>query len=135
MSLFLIKDKWRKRRKSCTVSKWMACEHLYTMWIFSNHSFMKWLMISMGRGKMMVEFFSAAMVLRVWRYLSWRADGDSAITRDASFRALDAFISPSAAITYINTNRYISVWHHKLYIKCSVLLFVFFTIKIHLNIH
>uniref|UniRef100_A0A8C2INE2 Uncharacterized protein n=2 Tax=Cyprinus carpio TaxID=7962 RepID=A0A8C2INE2_CYPCA len=26
------------------------------------------------------------------------------ITRDASFRALDAFISPSAAITYINTN-------------------------------
>lgn len=90
-------------RKSCKMYKWMACEHLYTLWIFSDHFFMKWLMMSMGRGKMMVEFFSAAMVLRVWRYLSWRADGDSEITRDASFRALDAFISPSAAITYIIT--------------------------------
>lgn len=52
--------------------------------------------ISMGRGKMMVEFLSAAMVLRVWRYRSCRAEGDSAITREASLSALDAFISPSA---------------------------------------
>lgn len=44
----------------------------------------------------MVEFFSAAMVLRVCRYRSWRADGDSAMTREASFSALEAFISPSA---------------------------------------
>uniref|UniRef100_A0A8C8F031 Uncharacterized protein n=1 Tax=Oncorhynchus tshawytscha TaxID=74940 RepID=A0A8C8F031_ONCTS len=28
-------------------------------------------------------------MVRVWRYLSWRPDGDSAITRDASFRARD----------------------------------------------
>lgn len=48
----------------------------------------------------MVEFFSAAMVLRVWRYLSWRAEGESAITREASFRALEAFISPSAAMIW-----------------------------------
>lgn len=54
----------------------------------------------MGRGKTMVEFFSAAMVVRVCRYRSWRAAGDSVITMDASFRALDAFISPSAAITW-----------------------------------
>lgn len=54
----------------------------------------------MGRGKTMVEFFSAAMVVKVCRYRSWRAAGDSVITMDASFRALDAFISPSAAITW-----------------------------------
>ena len=29
--------------------------------------FMNWLIMSMGRGKMMVEFFSAAMVFRVCR--------------------------------------------------------------------
>lgn len=59
---------------------------------------MKFCSISMGRGKMMVEFFSAAMLLRVWRYRSWRAEGDSEITREASFSALEAFISPSAAM-------------------------------------
>lgn len=52
----------------------------------------------MGKGKMMVEFFSTAMLLRVCRYRSWRAEGDSAIIREASFRALEAFISPSAAM-------------------------------------
>lgn len=56
--------------------------------------------ISMGRGKTMVEFFSAAIVVSVCRYRSCRAAGDSVITMEASFRALDAFISPSAAITY-----------------------------------
>ena len=56
--------------------------------------------MSMGRGKMMVEFFSAAMVVSVCRYRSWRAAGDSVMTMEASFRALDAFISPSAAMTY-----------------------------------
>ena len=34
------------------------------------------------------------------RYRSWRADEDSAITSEASFKARDAFCSPSAAITY-----------------------------------
>lgn len=61
---------------------------------------MKLCSISMGRGKMIVEFFSAAMELRLCRYRSWRADGDSAMTREASFRALDAFISPSAAMIW-----------------------------------
>ncbi len=59
----------------------------------------------MGRGKMMVEFFSAAMELRLCRYLSWRAEGDSAMTREASFRALEAFISPSAAMIW-NTDKH-----------------------------
>lgn len=54
---------------------------------------------SMGNGKMMVEFFSAAMVVSVWRYRSCKAAGDSEITMEASLRALEAFISPSAAIT------------------------------------
>merc|ERR1719352_62113 len=31
---------------------------------------------SMGRGKMMVEFFSAEIEFKVCRYLSWRAAGD-----------------------------------------------------------
>uniref|UniRef100_A0A8D3C8D0 Uncharacterized protein n=1 Tax=Scophthalmus maximus TaxID=52904 RepID=A0A8D3C8D0_SCOMX len=35
------------------------------------------------------------MALSVCRYRSWRADGASEITREASFRALEAFISPS----------------------------------------
>lgn len=61
---------------------------------------MKACIMSMGRGKMIVEFFSAAMELRLCRYRSWRADGDSAMTREASFRALDAFISPSAAMIW-----------------------------------
>ncbi|TNN48711.1 hypothetical protein EYF80_041079 [Liparis tanakae] len=62
---------------------------------------MKPLIISSGSGKMMVEFFSAAMVLSVCR-----PDGDSAITSDASFSARDAFISPSAAITWRRTDKY-----------------------------
>lgn len=61
---------------------------------------MKLCSISMGRGKMIVEFFSAAMELRLCKYRSWRADGDSAMTREASFKALDAFISPSAAMIW-----------------------------------
>ena len=56
--------------------------------------------MSMGRGKMMVEFFSAEMVLSVWRYLSWRAAGDLTMMSAASFRASEAFCSPSAAITW-----------------------------------
>ena len=52
-----------------------------------------------GRGKMMVEFFSAEMVVNVCKYRSWRAEGDSEIMSAASFKARDAFISPSAAMT------------------------------------
>ena len=53
-----------------------------------------------GSGKMIVEFFSAEMVVRVWRYRSWRAEGDSEMISAASFSAREAFISPSAAMTY-----------------------------------
>uniref|UniRef100_A0A3Q2ED69 Uncharacterized protein n=1 Tax=Cyprinodon variegatus TaxID=28743 RepID=A0A3Q2ED69_CYPVA len=48
------------------------------------------------------------MLLSVCRYRSWRADGASAITREASFRALEAFISPSpltAALTLALASR------------------------------
>ena len=33
------------------------------------------------------------------KYLSWRAEGDSSITWEASLKALEALFSPSAAIT------------------------------------
>ena len=56
----------------------------------------KWLRMSMGRGKIMVEFFSADMCVKVCKNLSCRAAGDSEMTSEASFRALEAFISPSA---------------------------------------
>jgi hypothetical protein len=61
---------------------------------------MKLLKSSMGRGKMIVEFFSAEMPVNVWRYLSCIALGDSARIREACFNASAAFCSPSAAITY-----------------------------------
>lgn len=49
---------------------------------------------------MIVLFFSAEILLKVCKYLNWRAAGLSLITSEASFKALDAFISPSAAITF-----------------------------------
>jgi hypothetical protein len=53
-----------------------------------------------GKGNMIVEFFSAEMALIVCRYRSCIASGVTDITSDASLNALDAFISPSAAITW-----------------------------------
>ena len=55
--------------------------------------------ISIGRGKMMVEFFSEEMEFSVWRYLSCKAAGDELIVSAASFKALLDFCSPSAATT------------------------------------
>ena len=57
------------------------------------------MMMSMGMGKMMVEFFSAEMLFRVCRYLNCIADGLQAIISEAAFSAELAFCSPSAAIT------------------------------------
>ena len=48
---------------------------------------------------MIVELFSADMVVKVCKYLNCNACGDSQMTSDASFNARAAFISPSAAIT------------------------------------
>ena len=59
----------------------------------------------MGTGNITVEFLSAAMVLRVCRYLSWMAAGDLAMISAASFKARDAFCSPSAAITFARASR------------------------------
>ena len=55
--------------------------------------------ISIGNGKMIVEFFSLEILLRVCKYLNCNAAGLSLSVSAASFNALDAFISPSAAIT------------------------------------
>ena len=54
---------------------------------------------SMGKGKMIVEFFSAEMVFKVCRYLSCKAEGDWSMTSEASFKARAERCSPSAAIT------------------------------------
>ena len=55
--------------------------------------------ISMGSGKMMVEFLSAAIELSVCRYRICMAAGDWLMMSAASFREREAFISPSAKIT------------------------------------
>ena len=55
--------------------------------------------ISIGSGKMMVEFFSAEIVFNVCRYRNCNAAPDCAMTSAASLRDLDALCSPSAAIT------------------------------------
>jgi hypothetical protein len=54
---------------------------------------------SIGNGKMIVEFFSLEILLSVCKYLNCNAAGLSLNVSAASFNALDAFISPSAAIT------------------------------------
>ena len=61
--------------------------------------------MSIGTGKMMVEFFSAEMELRVWRYLSWRAPGLQVIISLAALKAELAFCSPSAAMTWNSSLR------------------------------
>ena len=58
--------------------------------------------ISKGTGNIIVLFFSAEILLSVWRYLSCRAPGLAAIISLAALRAELAFCSPSAAITWIN---------------------------------
>lgn len=56
---------------------------------------------SIGNGNTMVEFFSAAMLFNVCRYLNCMADDDSLRISAASFSALDDLCSPSAAMTFI----------------------------------
>ena len=55
--------------------------------------------MSMGRGKIIVEFFSAEILVKVWRYRSCKAAGESERISDASFKEREAFCSPSAAMT------------------------------------
>ena len=43
--------------------------------------------------------------LVTWRYLSWRAAGDCSMICEASRKALEALISPSAAITLARASR------------------------------
>jgi hypothetical protein len=72
---------------------------LFHLKSFTNH-FINDCNRSIGKGKMMVEFFSVAMVAKVCKYRSWRAAGDSEMMSEASFKALAAFCSPSAPMTF-----------------------------------
>lgn len=109
-ALLLILANISIQKSCCSVecnSSQSVCIYIHTLQTHSAfHHFLgiKPCSMSMGRGKMMVEFFSAAMELRLCRYRSWSAEGDSAITREASFRAREAFISPSAVMIW-NTDR------------------------------
>ena len=60
---------------------------------------------SIGNGKIIVEFFSVDIPVNVCKYLSCRALGESDITSEASLRAFEAFISPSA-VHATNWNKY-----------------------------
>ncbi len=59
----------------------------------------------LGTGKMIVELFSADICVNVCKYRNCKAIGDSAMTSAASFNCLDAFCSPSAAITFARASR------------------------------
>ena len=56
--------------------------------------------ISIGNGKMIVEFFSSEIAWSVCKVRKCIAPGDCEITSAASFNARLALCSPSAAITY-----------------------------------
>ena len=94
---------------------------------------------SIGNGKIIVEFFSAAIVVNVWRYLEnkqwicskikWliylncNAAGELANTSAASLRLLDALNSPSAAIIWKNN---FSLW--KTFSEIFLIIFILFAI-------
>ena len=60
---------------------------------------------SIGKGKMIVEFFSDEMLVKVCKYRNCKAAGESDIISDASFKALEALCSPSAAMTVALASR------------------------------
>ncbi len=60
---------------------------------------------SIGRGKMIVEFFSVEILVKVCKYLNCKAAGESEMMSEASFKALEAFCSPSAAMTLARASR------------------------------
>ena len=75
------------------------------MLFFYSFFLMKVDIMSIGNGKIIVEFFSVDMLDSVCKYLSCRALGESEMTSEASLRAFEAFISPSAAMTFALASR------------------------------
>jgi hypothetical protein len=65
---------------------------------------------SIGMGKMVVELFSAAISVTVWRYRSWMALGSRASVRAAWAYVSEAWSSPCAAITLARRSRSASAW-------------------------
>lgn len=77
--------------------------HIFIYCLFSGAIIPR--IISNGNGKMIVEFFSDAMLFNVCKYRSCNAAGLLQIISDACFNASDDFISPSAAITFALASR------------------------------
>jgi hypothetical protein len=81
------------------VKKKLTKQIVYFHFHYSRDFSAKLLNNSIGIGKIIVEFFSAAIPDRVCRYLSWRAIGFEAMISAAALNATDALCSPSAATT------------------------------------
>ena len=62
-------------------------------------------MVSIGMGKIVVEFLSAEISTRVWRYRSCKAAGFRLITSAASARRCEASNSPWAWMTFARRSR------------------------------
>ena len=82
------------------VSGILTCTNLIIVFIryfvsFS-HLFRNGLIRSIGTGNIIVEFFSVAISVRVWRNLSCKADGAVAMIFAASTSFCEAWNSPSA---------------------------------------
>ena len=70
----------------------------YCQWYFSCFSFiLRYPLKGFNLGSTLLH----NNIYLTWRYLSCKAEDDSAMTSEASLNALEAFCSPSAAITYI----------------------------------
>ena len=78
------------------------CEEIYGQRENNGGVLLSWDRIERLRRRNILKWNNSSFLLQTCRYLSWSADEDSAITSEASLRALEAFCSPSAAITYID---------------------------------
>ena len=103
-SNFMCQESWEEHMEDDNHSL-MFQDVFYCLGVGEEQDPEKALINSTGTGKMIVEFFSAEIDWRVWRYLNCRAAGESIIIWEASLRARADFCSPSAAMTFARASR------------------------------